>query len=558
MKFRVKFRFSELPKLLSIVGISSLVACATITDDNAPLGAPLSASAQRIQNHIGWLSDDAREGREAGTPAYDEAADYVAAEFKKLGLTPMGDDGSYFQAVPLVTTKRDPAAAFMSLTKGGTTSELESRLDYLVDAPGNGQPSEVTAELVFVGYGIVASQYGIDDYSGLDVAGKIVVTIAGAPLEMPSEVRAHYRSAATSHAIAASKGAVGMIQIIGDASEKRFSWDRRMGFADRGRVGWVTKEGHTFSRGGDLKVTASMSVRGGSMLFDGAEQSYASLNALIEAGERPKGFALPGTVTMKTAALQEFVMSKNVIAVLEGSDPELKNEYVVLSAHLDHIGIKDGDDPDVDHINNGAMDNASGIATTLEAARKFVMAAKDGGTAPKRSVLFIAVTAEEKGLIGSEYFANNPTVPADSMVSNVNLDMPLILYPFIDAIAFGADHSTLGPLVRDAAASMGVEIIADPVPDLALFVRSDHYRFVQQGVPAVFLFLGFGNGGEEVFKHFMSNNYHSPSDDIMQEIDYEQGARFSELNYRIAREIANAAERPKWNDGDFFGELYGK
>jgi hypothetical protein len=562
----MKNRFSMLSGLLAASGLLALTACAT--SDTASTAtetakaevssSELSASAERIRQHIAYLADDAREGREAGTAAYEEAAEYVAAEFKKLGLKPMGDDGTFFQQVPLVNTKRDGEAASMSVTQGGETMQWESKVDYLISAPGNGQPSEVSADLVFVGYGIDAPEFGFNDYEGLNVEGKIVVAFMSAPLDMPSEERAHYSSSTTRRAVAASKGAVGMINIYNDAAEKRFAWPRLLQFADRSSMSWITKDGVTFSRDAGIKVNATLSPDAAAKLFAGSEKSYEELRKITdEEGGKPKGFNMPVKVKMKTAAIAEKVMSRNVVAVLEGSDPELKNEYVVLSAHLDHIGKRDGVDPEQDHINNGAMDNASGIATTLEAARKFVKAAKNGEK-PKRSILFVAVTAEEKGLVGSEYFAHNPTVPEGSMVANVNLDMPLILYPFVDAIAFGADHSTLGPLVREAAAGMGVEIIPDPVPQLALFVRSDHYRFVQKGIPAVFLFLGFGNGGEEAFNNFMSTNYHRPSDDITQDIDYEQGARFSELNYRIAREIANADERPRWNEGNFFGDLYTK
>jgi Zn-dependent M28 family amino/carboxypeptidase len=236
---------------------------------------------------------------------------------------------------------------------------------------------------------------------------------------------------------------------------------------------------------------------------------------------------------------------------LPGSDSRLKNEYIVLSAHLDHIGIT----PPVngDAINNGALDNASGVATTLEVARLF----QAGGTAPKRSILFLIDTAEEKGLVGAEYFARNPTVPAGSIVADVDLDMPILTYDFTDVTAFGADRSTIGPSVKRAADRMNIKLSPDPSPDEGFFTRSDHYRFVEQGVPAVFLATGFANGGEAAYRDFLAKHYHKPSDDLSLPIRYDAGAKFARLNYEITRELADGA-RPSWNKGDFFAEKFVK
>jgi Zn-dependent M28 family amino/carboxypeptidase len=234
---------------------------------------------------------------------------------------------------------------------------------------------------------------------------------------------------------------------------------------------------------------------------------------------------------------------------LPGSDPKLKNEYVVLSAHLDHIGIT----PPVkgDSINNGALDNASGVATTLEVAR--LLKARP----PKRSVLFLIDTAEEKGLIGAEYFARNPTVPLSSITADVDLDMPILTYEFTDVVAFGADRSSIGPSVKRAAARMNVKLSPDPMPDEGIFTRSDHYRFVEQGVPAVFLATGYANGGKAATEFFMRTNYHKPSDDLKQPIRYDMGAKFARLNADITRELADGP-RPSWNKGDFFAAKFAK
>jgi Zn-dependent M28 family amino/carboxypeptidase len=225
---------------------------------------------------------------------------------------------------------------------------------------------------------------------------------------------------------------------------------------------------------------------------------------------------------------------------------------VILSAHLDHIGIKDNAKPGEDRINNGALDNASGIATLLEVARGF----KNTKMRPKRSIILLAVTGEEKGLVGSDYFANNPTVKKADIAADVNLDMPVLLYPFTDVIAFGADRSTVGEAVKLAAGRVGVALSGDPMPDEGLFTRSDHYRFVEQGVPSVFLMTGFQNGGEKAFTTFLKTNYHHPGDDLNQPIDYQAAAKFALVNYEIARELANQPARPVWKKGDFFGGTF--
>jgi Zn-dependent M28 family amino/carboxypeptidase len=253
-------------------------------------------------------------------------------------------------------------------------------------------------------------------------------------------------------------------------------------------------------------------------------------------------------VTLHTES--KALQSANVAGMIEGADPALKGEVIVLSAHLDHVGVT----PPVkgDGINNGALDNAGGIATTLEVARAF----QEAGKRPRRSILVLAVTGEEKGLLGAEYFAHNPTVPAASLAANVNLDMPILTYDFVDVVAFGAERSSLGEAVRRAATRTGVALSPDPLPEEGLFTRSDHFRFVEVGVPSTFLMTGFQNGGEAKFRGFLASCYHRPCDDISQPIDYLAGAKFARLNYEVARELADADARPKWNKGDFFGTKF--
>jgi Zn-dependent M28 family amino/carboxypeptidase len=249
---------------------------------------------------------------------------------------------------------------------------------------------------------------------------------------------------------------------------------------------------------------------------------------------------------------QRIYKAPNVIGVLPGSDPVLRNEYVVLSAHLDHVGtdpLRAGD-----KIYNGAMDNASGVATMLETARAFAGSRQR----PKRSILFVALAGEESGLLGSNYLARNPVVGKGKVVADINLDMPILLYDFQDVIAFGGEHSTLGEITARAGASMGVSVSPDPMPEEDFFERSDHYSFVKVGVPSIFLMTGFKNGGEKAFRNFLAKNYHQPSDQADLPFNWEAGAKFARLNYLIAREVADAPEPPRWYEGNRYGNRFAK
>jgi Zn-dependent M28 family amino/carboxypeptidase len=257
-------------------------------------------------------------------------------------------------------------------------------------------------------------------------------------------------------------------------------------------------------------------------------------------------------VTLTAKSAWENFTSPNVVAVLPGSDPKLASEHIVLMGHLDHLGLDKAAKPGEDNVYNGALDNAAGVATTIEAAREFV----EAGRRPRRSVMFVAVTGEEYGLLGAGYLATNPTVPADKIVGLVNLDMPLLLYDFTDVVAFGADRSTIAKAVRAAGSSMKIGLGPDPMPEEALFVRSDHYPFVKAGVPSVFLMTGQANGGKQYWQRFLASTYHGVKDDVTQPIHWEAGARFADLNYRIARHMADADQRPMWYAGDYFGDSF--
>ena len=514
----------------------------------------LNAASTRIQTAVAWLADDARAGREAGTPGYADAAAYLAERFAELGVAP-GNGDSFFQPVGLRITKRDDDAARLIIEDSeGVVSRLVHKADFSGGRSPAGTRFSVTAPVVYAGYGIDVDGY--DSYAGLDVDGKIVAVFNGTPSDINSEIRAHAGSRRTKMKLAASRGAVGMLTMSSNLKNAETLWTRSMDRPDRGRWGFVRPDGTADGPPAGMAPAFALGPTGAQTLFENTPKDFNDLASEVRSQTREapvKGFPLNISVTLEGSGIIEDLSSPNVVGIIEGSDPVLRNEAVILSAHLDHVGVfppRNGGD---DHIHNGAMDNAMGIATLLEVAHQF-----QGQGAPKRTVVLLAVTAEEKGLIGSDYFAQYPTLAGKRMVANVNLDMPLVLYPFNDVIAFGAERSTLGPLVQSAGERMGVELIEDPYPNLSLFVRSDHYSFVKQGVPSVFLFLGTGNGGKEVFETFMATNYHQPSDDLSQSISWDDAARFATLNYLIAREVADSAQTPDWVAGDYFGETFAK
>lgn len=530
----------------------ALAAPAAKAKPAAAKPAGFTPSAAAIKAHMSFLADDLLEGRESGTRGYDIAANYVASQYALMHVKPAGDNGTYLQQVPL-TAYRSANEGGVSFTGAdGKSGALVFGEDYLPSAQARQAETSITAPLVFVGYGLVAPERGRDDYAGLDVKGKIVVMLSGAPSGLQTEIRAHYGNVNVKRAEAARRGAVGVLILPTTSSEKRRPFARGVSGYQEWRMTWNDAKGVAYVRGAEAPSLASLSLKGGAKLFAGAP---TSLDDVLTAAETPdgvvKGFDLPTNVTIQLKTEIEKRQSSNVVGLIEGSDPTLKAQTIILSAHLDHLGIHG---KDADKINNGALDNASGIATMLEVARGF----KEAKTKPKRSVVLLAVTAEEKGLIGSEYFANNPTVPKAGIAADVNLDMPVLLYDFQDVIAFGADRSSIGPAVARAAGRVGIGLSADPMPEEGLFTRSDHYRFVEQGVPSVFLMTGFKNGGEKGFKDFLATHYHKPNDDLNQPIDYQAGARFALVNYEIARELADAPARPSWNKGDFFGNLFGK
>ena len=526
---------------------AAFVLCALSTPATAETWQPEEAA---MRGHVGFLASDEMKGREAGTPEYNIAARYVAAQFETMGLKPAGATDSFIQPVPLVTFRAADKGS-ISLISGSTETLLEFGVDYLPGSTPLAPELKLDAPLVFAGFGVVAPNFKRDDYAGIDVKGKIVVLLAGAPSSLPTEERAHYANIVSKRDLAAKRGAVGIILVDTPTREKVSAFTRRARNWQYLGATWADGDGMPSYPGGTAPLLATVSLVGAAKLFagipGGAETVFAASEGKVG---NPKRMALPTTARVALKTEINRVMSSNVAGLLEGSDPVLKDQVIVLSGHLDHTGIC----PEVkgDTVCNGAMDNAMGIASMIEVAHGF----KHLKARPKRSILFLAVTAEEKGLVGADYFAQNPTLPKANLVANVNLDMPIVTYDFKDVVAFGAERSSIGPAVARAGASMGIALVPDPKPEEGFFTRSDHYRFVQQGIPSVFLVTGPGGDGVVAGAAFLMTNYHQPSDDMNLPFKWGAAAKFVGLNLAIARDLADTDERPRWNKGDFFGTLY--
>jgi len=507
---------------------------------------------EAIRAHMRFLADDLLEGRGTGSRGYELAAKYVAARFEALGLAPAGTGGGFFQPVPLRRTTTVTSQCSLTLIRDGKRTELKFGEDYLLSGSTlAAADSQVTAPLVFAGFGVAAPELGYDDYAGLDVQGKIVVVLSGAPTTFPKDQHAYYSSTQLKADVAFSHGAVALLGAQSPVDAERISWKTMMSYIGAPSYQWLNEAGVPDRARPEARGFGMLSRETAATLFSGAPHSLEEVFKAAEAGQ-PQRFALPVQASLRTVSEHERAESPNVAALLRGSDPRLRDEVIVLTAHLDHIGI--GKPVDGDSIYNGAYDNASGVASLLEIANALASLPEP----PRRSVLFLAVTGEEQGLQGSDYFVHNPTVPRDKIVANINVDMFLMLHPLRDVIAFGAEHSSLGPLAERAARRLGLAVSEDPFPNEVVFIRSDQFSFIREGIPALMLDSGIQSdksaGGATAAQQWLQTTYHRPSDDMSQTFDFEAGAKFVQLNFLVSYLAAQEDKTPHWNPGDFFGE----
>lgn len=530
---------------------------AAVSIDTPAIDAALEAiSADRIKQHMTVLAGDDMEGRGLGSAGFESALRYVEQTLTAGGLSPSGENGGFRQRVPLRNSVIVQKASSFVVTSKGARKTLAYGKDYLLSPDQLREDvSLADAPVVFVGYGVSAPAQGYDDYAaGVDVKGKVVAYLSGAPAKLPSNERAYYSSGTVKDAEAVKRGAVGTISFT-SPDDPRFRWEVSVATGAQGNYAWLDAQGQPNRGDPALRGSASLNHSGVAAIFDGASKPAAAVFAAA-ANSEPQAFDLATRVSITTRSTHTSLDSANVVARLEGTDPSLKNEHVVYIAHVDHFGrgvAMNGDD-----IYNGAHDNASGVAIVLELARAF----KALPAAPKRSVLFLFVTAEERGLLGSDYFARNPTVPAGGIVADLTLDMPFLFHPLKDIVPYGAQHSTLSTPVNRAARKLGLAIGEDPIPEQVLFIRSDHYSFVRQGVPSLFIKSGFETGdardGSAINAAYRRDVYHKPNDDMSRAFDFEAGADHARINFLTGWQVAEESARPAWNEGDFFGGLFGQ
>ena len=510
---------------------------------------------EAIRAHMRFLADDLLEGRGTATRGQDLAARYIASEFEALGLEPAGVNHTWYQPVPLRRIEIQSAQTSMALIRQGSEEKLQFGTDYVTAGSPVYQDTNVRAAAVFVGFGVSAPALGYDDYAGADVRGKIVVMMYGAPPRFPSAERAHYSGIVKSEQ-AAAHGAVGVIALwVGDVAA-HFPFPRIVDNVKSPGYRWLDAQGRPNDSFPQFRGGAVLAGECARRLFEGAPKTLDQAIADGKAGN-PQAFALPLEVAIHTVTRHTAVSSPNVAALLRGSDPVLREEYVVYTAHSDHMGI--GPPVDGDAIYNGAVDNASGTSALIEVARAFTRLPRP----PRRSILFVAVTAEEAGLIGSDYFARNPTVPRPLLVADINIDGLSLFYDFKDVVALGEEHSTLGQLARQAAARMDLEVSPDPMPEEVFFIRSDQYSFVRQGVPAIMVSEGFKArdpriDGKKLALDWEAKLYHTPKDDMSQPLDFQAAVRSTRLQFLIGYLTAQSGDRPAWNPGDFFGKAFGE
>jgi hypothetical protein len=499
-------------------------------------------------SYVEKLANDSMEGRNTGTEAYTRAADYVAGEFAGLGLRPAGTKG-FFQTVNFKVRQIMEQESSLELVRNGQAERLSLAEDANLGLPPDlAEHIEVQAE--FVGYGLVIPELGIDDLAGVDLKGKIAVFLSGGPKSVPGPIKAHYSAMKQRWGSLRKAGAIGFATIPNPKSSD-VPWPRstlarlqpRMSLSDRrldDNIG--------------MKVSIRVNPTRADKFLEGTGHSVAELLKLADDDKPLPRFPLQAAIRARVGAKRSTVTSMNVAGMLPGSDPKLQSEQVVISAHLDHLGI--GEPINGDKIYNGAMDNASGVASLLQIAHWLSAA----GARPKRSVLFLAVTGEEKGLLGSKYFANHPTVPQQAIVADVNLDMFLPLYPLKSVRVYGLDESTLGDDMRTVCSASGFQVQPDPQPDRNIFIRSDQYSFIQRGIPA--LSFGFGyepdSPEQKLVQEWLKSRYHAPSDDLEQPVDRVAAAQFNHVVLNLAERIANDSQRPTWKSNSFFRRFAGQ
>jgi len=505
-----------------------------------------SVQAEDIRHHIAVLANDSLKGRLPGTPEYDIAMAYVADTYKELGLTPIGNkEGStYYQTLVLRNSIVNDAQSFLLLND---KDSLQVGTDYFFLGNSNEISNEFSGELVMAGYAIEAPEYDFNDFEHIDVKGKIALVFTGAPSSLPASERAYLGSLATKIQTLNQLGAEGVLFVIpGDSNRFKGVYDR---MSQRGINSVLMPDGKASGMsdfGTHLKFGAFMNEASVSKITGISDENWKNYKKNATELEQPSaGIQLSGKVVVK---FKEFE-SANVLGLLEGG--ALKDEYIVHTAHLDHIGI--GKPINGDSIYNGAHDNASGISAMIEIARLYSKLPSK----PKRSVIFAAVTAEEMGLLGSKYLAVNPPVDQQKIIANVNTDMPTLIAPMLSVEPLGAEQSSIMEVVERSTQQLNLRIDPDHAPEQVRFVRSDNLNFVLEGIPALRMKYGLKTessetGLDSIIKTFTKQHYHKPSDELNEMFNFDAAKTYVRLQFMNSYLINIAAERPSWNEDSFF------
>jgi len=496
----------------------------------------------RWWSYVQYLASDQMQGRQTGSPEHRKTADYVAAHFETDGLKPAGEQG-YIQPVKFKTLQLDESHSSVGLVRNGETRKVAIGPEAIISARVDPAP-KVSAGLVFVGYGLRAPESHYDDLAGLDTKGKIAVYMSGGPGSISGALISHYSSSAERWKSFRSAGIVGAIAIP-NPKHMDLPWSRIA--ASRTQVTMqLAAPGMNETEGEQIAI--AWNPEKAEDLLRGTGHTLDEIVAAAEAKKPLPRFEIPATLEANTAVKRGEVESQNVAAIWPGSDPKLKDQYVVMTAHLDHVGV--GAPINGDRIYNGAMDDASGTASLLDIADRLRAAA----IKTKRPLLFVAVTGEEKGLLGSKYFAAHPTVRAQDITADINCDMFLPLFPLRILTVYGLDESTLGDDARAIASKMRIRIQPDPEPSRNVFIRSDQYSFILHGVPSLMLDFGAEKGSPEaaIQKRWLSERYHAPSDDLNQPVDKPAAAEFNTFVMKLMERVADAPSRPEWKRDSFF------
>ena len=519
-----------------------LIISSAFAQTSSQPGTP-TFDGQSWWNYVKILAGDNMEGRDTGSEGLKRAEAYIVEQLKADGLQPAGTDG-YYQPVKLIARQTLENDSSLALFHDGKSEALSFERDaYFVNRIS--QAPEVDAPLVFLGWGLDIPQKGYSDLQGADLKGKVAVVLSGgSPSEIPGPLSAHYNAIRQRWSALKKAGAVGIIYIPNPHSMD-IPWDRLKVL--RTQVGMALAD-ETLDDTPGMKLGVAFNPASADKLFAVSGHTFQEISALAKARKSLPRFPLKVEIRARTKMEVQALESSNIVAKIEGNDPKLKQDCIVVSAHIDHLGI--GEPINGDRIYNGAMDNGSGSAMLLDFARSF----KENRLTFKRSAILLWITGEEKGLLGSRYFAEYPTVPASSIVANINTDMFLPIIPLQAVTVYGISESDLGGWAAKMAKQHGIEAHDDPKPERNSFIRSDQYSFIRKGVPAVAMAVGckLDTPQQKAIDEWLHNRYHAPSDDAQQPVNLETAGKFEGLVWDLLAFTANSEKTPEWKPDSFF------